>query len=149
MIESIGSGAHTIIFMTPERLEDQDTLDLLNRNGVSLFVVDEAHCISQWGHDFRPSYLSLAHARRQLGNPPVLALTATAPREISEDILRELDIPNATLINTGVERENLNFEVRRTTTKQKKLNALLEILRETEGSGIVYTAGVHCANEVA
>jgi ATP-dependent DNA helicase RecQ len=148
-IASIGSGERTIVFMTPERLENQDTLDLLNRHGVSLFVVDEAHCISQWGHDFRPSYLTLAHARKQLGNPPVLALTATAPREIAEDILRELDIPNATLINTGVERENLRFEVRRTTTRQKKLDALLDVLRETDGPGIVYTAGVRCANEIA
>jgi hypothetical protein len=91
----------------------------------------------------------LAHARRELGSPPVLALTATAPKEVSDDIIRGLRIPDATIINTGIERENLLFEVRRTPTKQNKLLALLEIVSKSEGTGIVYTATIPTANEVA
>jgi ATP-dependent DNA helicase RecQ len=148
IIQEILSGEHAVIFMTPERLESQETINLLNQHGVSLFAVDEAHCISQWGHDFRPSYLALANARQQLGNPPVLALTATAPKAVAEDIVRELAIQEVLVINTGVERENLTFEVRRTSTKQKKLDALLDIVRENEGTGIIYTATVKSSSEL-
>jgi len=76
--EEIANGANDLIYVTPERLENPGYLDLLKTRGVSLFVVDEAHCVSQWGHDFRPAYLALPDAIRTLGKPPVLALTATA-----------------------------------------------------------------------
>jgi ATP-dependent DNA helicase RecQ len=106
-------GEHPLVYVTPERLENPDVVALLREQGVSLFVVDEAHCISQWGHDFRPSYLALREAIRDLGNPPVLALTATATPDVADDILKQLAMTNALVINTGIERENLVFEVER------------------------------------
>jgi ATP-dependent DNA helicase RecQ len=148
MVESIEGGEHAIIYMTPERLENPASLDMLKQKGLSLVVVDEAHCISQWGHDFRPSYLFIRHALSELGNPPVLGLTATAPPEVAADILKQLALPDAQIINTGIERENLSFEVFRTTKKQAKLDYLLELVRATDGIGIVYVATVRTSKEV-
>jgi ATP-dependent DNA helicase RecQ len=77
-----------LVYVTPERLENHDFLDHLCKTGVSLQAIDEAHCISQWGHDFRPAYIGLKYARERLGNPPVVALTATATAEVVYDILK-------------------------------------------------------------
>ena len=120
----------------------------LRARGASLFVVDEAHCISQWGHDFRPAYLSLPDAIRALSKPPVLALTATATPDVVQDILRQLGIPDALVVNTGIERPSLRFEVRRTVNGEAKRQALLGILREESGSGIVYAATVRKVEEL-
>jgi ATP-dependent DNA helicase RecQ len=82
----IARGARNVVLLTPERLENPAHVEPLKRRGVALFVVDEAHCVSQWGHDFRPSYLHLRQVIEDLGHPPVLALTATAPPERVRDI---------------------------------------------------------------
>src|SRR5256885_1564157 len=111
--EEIAAGANDLIYVTPERLENPEYLDLLRARGVSLFVVDEAHCVSQWGHDFRPAYLALPDAVRALGRPPVLALTATATPEVTGDILRQLGIPGAKIVDLGMERPNLRYEALR------------------------------------
>jgi ATP-dependent DNA helicase RecQ len=113
-----------------------------------LFVVDEAHCISQWGHDFRPAYLQLRQAIEALARPPVLALTATAPPELLDDLRSKLGIEQARVVQTGIERENLCFEVARTVNAEEKEQRLLEILSETEGSGIVYVATVRRTDEI-
>lgn len=148
VVEEIEGGEHRLIYVTPERLENPEALAMLKESGVSLFVVDEAHCISQWGHDFRPSYLSLRDAIRDLGNPPVLAVTATATPDVAEDILKQLAIGNALIINTGIERENLAFEVSRTVNKDIKREQLLEAVRSTEGSVIVYCATIRLVMDV-
>src|SRR3954464_13049316 len=109
--EEIRAGEHELIYVTPERLENPEHLDLLRKSKLSLFVVDEAHCVSQWGHDFRPAYLSLRDARRQLGNPPLLAVTATATDEVIADILKQLDARDPIIVNTGTDRPNIFFEV--------------------------------------
>ena len=145
----IADGEARIIFVTPERLENPDYLALLNRRGVSRFVIDEAHCISQWGHDFRPAYLALRDAIRRLGRPPVLALTATAPAPVAADILQQLGIAGARVINTGAARDNLAFEVRHTPTESIKHESLLQALRTIAGPTIVYVATVRVAEELA
>src|SRR3954452_2847949 len=100
--ESIEEGERKLIYVTPERLENPEYRGVLREGGVSLFVVDEAHCISQWGHDFRPSYLSLRDAIRALGHPPILALTATATAEVQQDIIQQLGMEDPVVIDTGI-----------------------------------------------
>jgi ATP-dependent DNA helicase RecQ len=107
VIEAIESGISQLIYVTPERLENSAFLDMLAERRVSLLAVDEAHCISQWGHDFRPAYLNLRYARQRMGDPPVIALTATATEAVLDDIRKHLGIEDAAVINTGTERENL------------------------------------------
>src|SRR6185503_7561793 len=99
---------------------------------------DEAHCVSQWGHDFRPAYLKLREAIAAVGRPPVLALTATAPPEVIADLERQLDIAGAVVVNTGVYRENLRYEVRQTPSEAEKQRQLAELVGATEGTGIDY-----------
>jgi ATP-dependent DNA helicase RecQ len=147
-VDEIASGGNDLIYVTPERLENPDYLALLQERGVSLLVVDEAHCVSQWGHDFRPAYLGLADAARTLGRPPILALTATATPEVLDDILRQLGMKEADVVQAGVDRPNLFLEVRRTVNREMKEQALLELLRAEKGSAIVYCATVRKVEEL-
>jgi ATP-dependent DNA helicase RecQ len=133
-------GAHDVVLVTPERLQLPETVALLKARGVALVVVDEAHCVSQWGQDFRPAYLGLRAAIHALGRPAVMALTATAPPELARDMLDQLGIPDASVVQTGIERPNLRFELRRTVNREDKERALLALLDEEPGAGIVYAA---------
>lgn len=144
----MASGSRNVVLLSPERLLDPQHLEPLKRRGVALFVVDEAHCVSQWGHDFRPAYLHLRHVIGELGRPPVLALTATAAPDRVQDILESLGIPGAQVIYGGVERANLTLEVMRTVNREEKEQALLTVLESTPGSAIVYVATVNRANEL-
>ncbi|AXC14616.1 ATP-dependent DNA helicase RecQ [Acidisarcina polymorpha] len=146
--ESIQAGIPQLLYVTPERLEKPDFLEMLAASGVSLMAVDEAHCISQWGHDFRPAYLSLRDARKALGDPPVLALTATASEAVVADILTQLDAQDAVVVNTGVERENLLLSVHHTVNTVAKQKRLTEMIAKEQGSGIIYTASVRSAVEI-
>jgi ATP-dependent DNA helicase RecQ len=146
--EAIAEGEHPLIYVTPERLENAEYRKILSRSGVSLFVVDEAHCISQWGHDFRPAYLTLRDGVRDLGRPPILALTATATPEIQQDIVKQLGMKEPVVVDTGIDRPNLLLEVFRTVNGEAKRQRILQIVNETEGTGIVYVATVRAANEL-
>ena len=145
---AVNAGIPRLLYVTPERLEQPEFLRELKQGGVSLFVVDEAHVISQWGHDFRPAYMGLRYARAELGNPPVLALTATATEQVTADILRDLDAMDATVINAGSERTNLYFAVYPTVNNDAKLARLTKMIADEPGSGIVYTASVRSANDL-
>ena len=135
-----------IVYVTPERLERADVVERLRARGVALVVVDEAHCVSQWGHDFRPAFLSIRSAVVALGRPPVLALTATATEEVTADIVRQLGMKKPVVVRTETERANLFFEVRRTPSEDAKLTALVELLRAApDEPAIVYTATVASA----
>jgi ATP-dependent DNA helicase RecQ len=146
--EELREGSHDIVLLTPERLTNPEHLEPLKEREVALFVVDEAHCVSEWGHDFRPAFLELRNAIEQLGRPPVLALTATAPPNMIADVLQKLDIEDARVVQTGVERDNLYFEVARTVNREEKEARLLKLLEEQPGSGIVYVATVRRVNEI-
>ena len=147
--EEIAGGTAQLIYVTPEKLQDQTFLaEVKDAGGISLLVIDEAHTISQWGHDFRPAFQSIGEARRMLGNPPVLALTATATEEVIADILHSLHAEDAVRISTGIERPNLGFAVHPTVNNEAKVARILAMIKEDEGSGIIYTASVRAANEL-
>lgn len=146
--ELIEAGIPQLLYVTPERLENREFIDTLRSTGVSLIAIDEAHCISQWGHDFRPAYLNLRFARERLGNPPVMALTSTATEIVMEDILTQLNAKDAVIVNTGIERENLSFSVFHTVNTQAKLARLTKMIAQEEGTGIIYTASVRSAVEL-
>ena len=137
------------VFTTPERFADPAFLESLGAARVDFVVIDEAHCISEWGHDFRPSYLALGSGIKALGSPPVLALTATATPSVVEDVKRQLGLPRMRVFNTGIYRENLRYEVARVTNELEKREALARVMRETEGAGIVYCATVKAVEALA
>jgi ATP-dependent DNA helicase RecQ len=130
------------ILTTPEQLAKEDLLATLRDKTIDLFVIDEAHCISQWGHDFRPSYLELRRVIEQVGRPPVLALTATAPAAVVTDIATQLQLTDLNVIDTGIYRPNLSYEVRLANNDETKLAQLRTLLRELDGTGLVYAATV-------
>ncbi len=139
----LARGAVRVLFTTPERLADARTLGLLQEQRVGLLVVDEAHCISQWGHDFRPAFSALRDARRALGRPPVLALTATASAPVQREIAAALDIPRDGVLCHGVYRPNLRLAVELPQTEKERREFILRRLRALEaGSAIVYCATV-------
>ncbi len=144
----LGEGAHDIVLVTPERLQNPEHQRPLRERGVALFVVDEAHCVSQWGHDFRPAYGELRHVIEALGRPPIMALTATAPPEVAESIIQSLGMRRAVVVQGGIERPNLKLEVARTVNEQEKQQQLLALLDDTPGSGIVYASTVRQVNEL-
>jgi ATP-dependent DNA helicase RecQ len=147
--EEIAGGSAQLIYVTPEKLESQDfRSELIAGGGISLLVVDEAHTIAQWGHDFRPAFLGIGEARKALGNPPVLALTATATPQVAEEILKSLHAEDATRIHTGIERPNLSFSVIPTVNNDAKLARIVSMVEKESGTGIVYTASVRSANDL-
>lgn len=128
-----------LLYVAPERLESFEFQQLLMHIDIDLLAVDEAHCISQWGHDFRPSYLRMAEVIRKFQQTPaVIALTATATPQVAEDIVAQLDIPKENQIKTGFARENLSFQV---IKDQNKDVFLLEYLKmNSNQSGIIYAS---------
>jgi ATP-dependent DNA helicase RecQ len=148
LADRVTDGAGKLLYLTPERFKDRDFFERLLTRTVSLFVIDEAHCVSQWGHDFRPDYLALGSIARRLGRPPILALTATATHEVRDDVARQLGMQDPHITVTGFARPNLRFDIKRTVNQTMKDAALIEMLGDEPGVGVVYVATVREAERL-
>lgn len=145
-LENCIFGDYKFLYVSPERLSSDIFIAKLKAMNVCLLVVDESHCISQWGYDFRPSYLKIADIRALLEGVPVLALTATATHEVVDDIQQKLGFKEKNVFRVSFERENLSYVVR---TVENKINELLHILQSVAGSAIVYVRSRQKTAEVA
>lgn len=148
-LRALSEGRYKIVLVAPERLRSRAFRDALSHSPISLLTVDEAHCLSQWGHDFRPDYLHIAEARDHFHAPIVLALTATATPRVQDDIIHMLGLDQAERIVTGFNRPNLTLEVFSTPDVKAKLNFLRDFLAQIDGAGIIYTGTRRDAEEVA
>ena len=149
-LQRLAAGDYRLVYIAPERLRSTSFLAALRKQKISLLAVDEAHCISEWGHDFRPDYLHLSAARATLGYPLTAALTATATPQVQDDIVARLGLADACRIITGFNRPNLFFEVVYTRDLPSKLGALQKSLIPTDhGAAIVYVGTRRDAEEVA
>jgi ATP-dependent DNA helicase RecQ len=148
-IEGLERGEWRLVYIAPERLRSAAFVGALQRARVSLLAVDEAHCISQWGHDFRPDYLRIGAMRKVLRDPVTVALTATATPEVQDDIVKQLSLPAVERVITGFARPNLVFHVRFTPDLQSKQRAIRKVLSAVRGAGIIYVGTRREAEELA
>lgn len=148
--ENMLKGMYKIIYVAPERLETDGFVQVCQKMNISYIAIDEAHCVSQWGQDFRPSYMKITEFIGKLPKRPVVsAFTATATREVKNDILNILQLKNPYTITTGFDRPNLYFEVRQPKTMNGKLAEVLEILeRHRDESGIIYCSTRKAVDEL-
>jgi ATP-dependent DNA helicase RecQ len=154
-VNDVAAGRYRLVYAAPERLRQLPFLHALRRAGLSRLVIDEAHCVSAWGHDFRPDYLYIAEAHRHLGSPPILALTATAPTQVRHDIERQLfGIDEGSgrrlqIVALDSFRPNLRLTTINVGDKDGKYGRLLDLCQSLTGSGIVYARTRRDCEELA
>lgn len=141
--------AYRFIFISPEMLQADMVIRALQRIKVSLFVIDEAHCISQWGHEFRTDYLKLSDTIDLLRNPPVLALTATASEEVQQDIIQQLKVHSITKHIYSIDRKNIAFKIEKLDNHEDKVSRLLDYIKDLQGPGLVYFSSRVMAENMA
>ncbi|HWG19465.1 MAG TPA: ATP-dependent DNA helicase RecQ [Terracidiphilus sp.] len=139
-LQRIDDGLAEYIFLAPEQLRKPETVERLQAANVSLIAIDEAHCISHWGHDFRPDYLGLAQVIEALGHPPTLAITATASREVRTEIVERLGLRNPRVLVHGFDRPNISLRVDQFSSKDEKYSSLMRRVEFADKPGIVYVA---------
>ncbi len=139
-LAEIEAGRYDLVYVAPERFRSGRFVEAMARLGPSLLAVDEAHCISEWGHDFRPDYARIGLARKRLGMPPCIALTATATDLVRRDIADQLDLREPAQFVTGFDRPNLSYQVVPTRRDPEKLKALASVLRSSPGPAIIYAS---------
>jgi ATP-dependent DNA helicase RecQ len=153
VLESVGNGSVRFVFLAPEQLTKPEVVDAIAEAKPALFVVDEAHCVSAWGHDFRPDYLRLGGVIEQLGHPTVLALTATAAPPVRAEIVEKLEMRDAKVVVAGFDRPEIRLEVQPEPDGNGKQRAVLDhVLAEIgdgRGPGIVYSATRKGTEEIA
>jgi ATP-dependent DNA helicase RecQ len=137
---AVGRGEYDLLYVTPERFRKSEFVDIVTRRRTSLLAVDEAHCISEWGHDFRPDYTRMDEIRGLLGDPTTVALTATATPDVQRDIVGQLGLSadDVELFHEGIERPNLRLEVVEAWEDEGKLEHIVDVRQQHQGSGIVY-----------
>ena len=139
-LQQIGAGRFKLVYVAPERFRSPRFIKGIQACSVSLFAIDEAHCVSEWGHDFRPDYLRLKDAITRLQGPSVVALTATATPEVRRDIIEQLALQQPSSFMTGFDRPNLCFQVEEVDGDQNKLQIVLNLLQGTPQTGLIYAA---------
>jgi ATP-dependent DNA helicase RecQ len=149
VFERIDAGQVGYIFLAPEQLSKPETLDRLRAANVSLLAVDEAHCISQWGHDFRPDYLGLKHVIEALNHPPTVAMTATASNEVRKEIIQRLGLQNPSVFVHGFDRPNISLRVDLFSSRNEKRDAVLRRVEYADKPGIVYVSTHKNAETIA
>ena len=149
IIERKRAGEIEFLFLAPEQLANPDVRRQIAELKPSLVAVDEAHCVSAWGHDFRPDYFRLGEMIGELGSPRIVAMTATAALPVRVDIVERLGMTDPTMVVTGFERENISLRVERLVTEDEQRQRVLELVAESEGSGIVYCRARRATEEYA
>ncbi len=137
-LDALTRGQAKVVFVAPERLQNPSFLEACSKVKVGLLTVDEAHCVSQWGHDFRPEYREIPAFHQHVGRPPLLALTATARPQVQQDLAQQLGIPDARLFRASADRPNLWIGVEPCKTEAEREAVLAHLLREEAGSAVVY-----------
>jgi ATP-dependent DNA helicase RecQ len=147
----LSEGGYELLYVTPERFRKSEFVEILKKRKISLLAVDEAHCISEWGHDFRPDYTRLKEFRQLMSNPTTIALTATATPRVQQDIAKQLGLTNqkVKIFHEGIERENLYLECHAVWGEEEKLAHMLEIVEKNPGNGIVYFVLIKDLNRMA
>ena len=139
-VQKMQQGAYKLIYIAPERLRSGAFMKAIQQTNVQLLAVDEAHCISQWGHDFRPDYARLGRFRTLIGNPQTIALTATATNLVREDICKILSLNQPATFVSGFARDNLSLNVESVSSNSIRDSRLIDFLNQTKGSGIIYAS---------
>lgn len=148
-LELLDRNEFSLVYVAPERFRSGSFMRSLERVDISLLAVDEAHCISQWGHDFRPDYMRLSRIRKLLKNPPTIALTATATEDVRDDIREQLNLSNPRLFIGGFDRENLFYSVLETRTDADKYQAIRDLVKKDNLPAIVYCGTRNQSDEIA
>lgn len=149
-VQELKKGTYKIVYIAPERFKNKEFQDAISHLPISFFAIDEAHCVSSWGHDFRPDYLVLAHHIAQLKKRPIIAaFTATATPEVKDDIIERLQLTKPQVFIHGFDRPNLRFFVRADLKPKERMSEVERIIKTLPGSGIVYVRTIKEADEMA